>query len=285
MQKRVLIVDDEAVIVAGLAGLFELEELESAGAFDRATAEAMIEAAYYPVVIADLCLHSVEEGLALIDHIRQSSPTSRVMVLTAFASEATTADLHRRGVVAVLRKPTAGADIIAAVLALLAEMESEAAADDDRTLEELYVGARKRLFGISRRRFNLSPDAAEDVLQEAWLMFLERRGIVRTPGPWLSGTVANLARQHLDRNRRKRESPEETSGLAGMAMAQHDAEDILAVRQVLGRLDDRSRMLCQSIGLEGRSYEEVSAATGLPAGSIGPMYMRAKQKMREALSH
>jgi DNA-directed RNA polymerase specialized sigma24 family protein len=68
-------------------------------------------------------------------------------------------------------------------------------------------------------------------------------------------------------------------------MAQHDAEDVLAVRQVLGRLDDRSRMLCQSIGLEGRSYEEVSAATGLPAGSIGPMYMRAKQKMREALSH
>jgi RNA polymerase sigma factor (sigma-70 family) len=284
MDKRVLIVDDEAVIVAGLAGLFELEALECAGAFDRVTAEEMIGAAYYPVIIADLCLHSVEEGLALIDHIRQSSPTSRVVVLTAFASEATTADLLRRGVVAVLRKPTAGADIIAAVLALLAEMEREAAYDD-RTLEELYLGARKRLFGISRRRFNLSPDAAEDVLQEAWLMFLERRGIVRTPGPWLSGTVVNLARQHLDRNRRKRELPEETSGLAGMAMVQHDAEDVLAVRQVLGRLDDRSRMLCQSIGLEGRSYEEVSAATGLPAGSIGPMYMRAKQKMREALSH
>ena len=55
---------------------------------------------------------------------------------------------------------------------------------------------------------------------------------------------------------------------------------VLAVRQALARLDDRSRTLCSLIGLEQRSYEEVSMAENLPLGSIGPLYLRAKKKLR-----
>jgi DNA-directed RNA polymerase specialized sigma24 family protein len=116
-------------------------------------------------------------------------------------------------------------------------------------------------------------------------MFLEKRGIVRAPGPWLSGTVVNLARQHLDRRKRKRETCEEDSGLAEMASGSRAEVESLSIRQALGRIDERSRRLCVLIGLDGFSYGEVSAATGLPVGSIGPFYIRAKQKLREALSH
>jgi DNA-directed RNA polymerase specialized sigma24 family protein len=62
-------------------------------------------------------------------------------------------------------------------------------------------------------------------------------------------------------------------------------ESILSIQQALGRLDQRSRTLCMLIGLDGLSYTEVSAATGLAVGSIGPLYIRAKKKLREALSH
>jgi len=284
MKRRVLIVDDEEVIVAGLTMLFEQEPFESVGALDRSSAEEIVGSSFCPVVIADLCLHSVEEGLALIDHIRLSSPGSRILVLTAFATPAVEKDLRERGVELVFQKPTPGAEILEAVLGLLAGIEQEAAADD-LTLEELYLSARARLYIIPRRRFSLSHDSAEDVLQEAWLMFLERRGIVRAPGPWLSGTVVNLARQHLDRRKRKRETPEEESGLAEMAGASRGEVENLSMRQALGRVDEQSRTLCVLIGLDGLSYGEVSAATGLPIGSIGPLYIRAKQKLREALSH
>jgi DNA-directed RNA polymerase specialized sigma24 family protein len=45
-------------------------------------------------------------------------------------------------------------------------------------------------------------------------------------------------------------------------------------------LDDQSRDLCRLIAIEGYAYDEVSARMNLPLGSIGPMYLRAKSKMR-----
>ncbi|HYO79707.1 MAG TPA: sigma factor-like helix-turn-helix DNA-binding protein, partial [Thermoanaerobaculia bacterium] len=59
----------------------------------------------------------------------------------------------------------------------------------------------------------------------------------------------------------------------------------LTVHQALARLDDRSRTLCTMIGLEQRSYEEVSAATNVPLGSVGPLYLRAKARLRVAMSN
>jgi len=38
------------------------------------------------------------------------------------------------------------------------------------------------------------------------------------------------------------------------------------------------------IAIKGYAYDEVSAITGLPIGSIGPMYIRAKSKMRMAMA-
>jgi RNA polymerase sigma factor (sigma-70 family) len=285
MNKRVLIVDDEETIVAGLTMLFDLEQFESAGAFDRLAAEELLSGSYYPVVVSDLCLHSIEEGLALIDHVRQSSPGTRVVVLTAFATPAIEAELRERGVEHVLQKPATSDEILGAVLELLEEIEREAAAET-LTMEELYLTARARLYSIARRRFNLSHDGAEDVLQQAWLMFLEKRGIVRAPGPWLAGTVVNLARQHLDRYKRKRETSGDDCGYEEtMTTPSGDVEGVLAMRQALHRLDPKSRALCELIGLEGLSYAEVSEAIGMPVGSIGPLYMRAKDKLRQALSH
>jgi len=97
----------------------------------------------------------------------------------------------------------------------------------------------------------------------------------------LSGTIANLCRQEIDRRTRERARAQDLG-----EPPIHDAHDVaIAVRQGLAKLDDRSRMLCEMIGLEQRSYEEVSTAAGLPLGSIGPLYMRAKNKLRAAVEH
>jgi RNA polymerase sigma factor (sigma-70 family) len=286
MANRVLVVDDEEALVEGLTALLECEKIESQGADSRLAAEALIGQTFYQVVITDLCLHTREDGIQLVEHVREISPRSRIVVLSAYATAEIEDELLARGVSLVLQKPSFGETIIEAVQALLAEIEREADADDSLTLEQLYLSARKRLYSIPRKRFNLSHDRAEDVLQEAWLLFLQKRNLIQSAAPWLAGTVVNLSRQQLDRRSRKREVDEEASGLAELPDPRHETPDnALALRQALDRVDERTRMLCDLIGIEGLSYEEVSAATGLPLGSIGPLYMRAKKTLRNALTH
>lgn len=286
MDKRILVVDDEEAILDGITWLLEGEQLEAASACDRATAEAMLASAFFPVVVADLCLNTREEGLALIEHVLASSPRSKVIVFSAFATSDTEQQLLGRGVSLVLQKPAGGDALLEAVHALLAEIEKEAPEDQPVDLETLYLDVRRKLMDIPRRRFRLSPDRAEDVLHEAWLLFLQKRNYVRCVRPWLAGVVANLSRQHLDLVTRRRETPPEEVALDTYAAPINlDDASRLALDQALSRIDAPARLLCRLIAIEGLSYAEASEATGVPVGSIGPTLIRAKKKLRELLEH
>jgi RNA polymerase sigma factor (sigma-70 family) len=285
MEKRVLVVDDEAMIVDGLLSLLELENIEAAGAWDCDGAVAMISELFYPVILADLRLHTEAEGLRLLAAIRERTPESRVVVLTGYATPQVEEDLLASGVALVLRKPSTGDVIIDAINALLEEIEREAGIGEI-DVEQLYLTLRHRLYAIPQKRFGLSPQVAEDVVHDAWLLFLRKRGLIRDVGPWLAGTVANLSRQQIDRRVRKREAPDGEDLVA--AMPDHrggSITDAIAIREALHRTDDRARTLCSLIAMEGFSYEEVSAATGIPLGSVGPLYIRAKKKIREILAN
>ncbi|HEX9083335.1 MAG TPA: sigma factor-like helix-turn-helix DNA-binding protein, partial [Gemmatimonadaceae bacterium] len=58
----------------------------------------------------------------------------------------------------------------------------------------------------------------------------------------------------------------------------------IAVRTALASLDQRSRTLCELIGLEQLTYGEVAERLSLPIGSIGPLYLRAKERLKRALA-
>jgi RNA polymerase sigma factor (sigma-70 family) len=286
METRVLVVDDEAAITEGLMALLECERFDVAAASDRTSAMALLADGDFPVVLADLCLHTQEEGLALIDHILESRPRSRVIVISGYLTPELEQSLLERGVSLVLRKPFEGNVIVQAIQALLAEIESEAPEGEPVDLETLYLSVRRRLYDIPRRRFNLSHERAEDVLQEAWLLFLQKRNYVHAVRPWLTGVVANLSRQQIDRVTRRRETAPEGLALDSVTDPRNtDHWSRLALEQALSRIDARGRDLCRLIGIEGLSYVEVSEATGLPVGSIGPTYLRARRKLREMLSH
>ena len=276
---KILVVDDEPAVVAGIQAVLELHSIESEGAWDCDSAEALIASEFFPVILADLRMRSEDDGFRLLDAVRRISPRSRVATMTAYADEATVARLRERGAALVLRKPLLEDELMAALQEMLAIVEeAEAAHADDDTL---YAATVKTLHAISRGRFGFPAEDAEELVQETWLLYLEKRGSVRTPRTWLSGTIANLCRQEIDRRTRTRarsgEMPEPTVTPAD--------DSVLAVHQALARLDDRSRTLCTLIGLEQRSYEEVSAAANLPIGSVGPLYQRAKEKLRQAMSN
>lgn len=281
MARRVLVVDDEEAIVAGLMCLLETEEIESAGAHDRLSAESLMKGTFYPVIVADLRLHTEAEGLELLDGIRRISPKSRVLTLTGYSTPELEEEVLRRGSAIVIHKPAEGTQILAAIGDLLAEVEKLAASQDTLDLEQLHLGMRRLLHSIPRKRYGLTADEAEEVVQQAWLLFLEKRDLIRMARPWMIGTVSNLCKRQIDTSRRRRETFVLGEDLAQFPdLRVEPADGDIALRQALGVLDPQSRALCILIGIEGYAYDEVSAKMGLPLGSIGPMYIRAKSKMR-----
>lgn len=289
--KQVLIVDDEMAITDGLTALFDLEQISASGAYDREQADRLIEQTYYPVVIADLRLRTEEEGLQLIEDIRRMSPSSRIASLTAFATPEVEEDLLGRGVSIVLRKPMEFDEIIKIVEEMLAAIEAEAEAQQARTeepldLEALYRDVHKVLHAIPQRRYGLTPEETDELVQEAWCLFLEKQTGVHNARPWLAGTVSNLCKQFIQRKTRMRPVADESlEAFAPMWESEDrmDRLDALALEQGLSRLDSRDRQLCTLIGIEGWSYEEVSDELGMPIGSVGPLFIRAKNKLRKSM--
>ncbi|HYK05130.1 MAG TPA: sigma-70 family RNA polymerase sigma factor [Thermoanaerobaculia bacterium] len=278
---RILVVDDEPVIVEAIQGLLELNDFSSEAACDVDRAEELISTEFFPVILADLRLRSEEEGFRLLEAVRRLSPSSRVATMTGYADAATEARLRELGSHLVLRKPLGEDELMRALrdmLGAIAAAEAAHAGDD----EELYASTQATLYAIARGRFGFPLEDAEELVQETWVLYLDKRRDIRTPRTWLSGTIANLCRQEIER-RMKDRARTATSPVPHERPALRTDDSVLAVRQALAKLDDRSRMLCNLIGLEQHSYDEVSAAANIPLGSVGPLYMRAKERLRKAL--
>lgn len=119
MEKRVLVVDDEPAIVEGITAMLELEGIDATGASTCDAAVAMLTSLFYPVILTDLRLHTEEEGLRLLDAIRERSPRSRVVILTAYITPELEHELLSRGVSMVLRKPAPSSVIVGAITSIL----------------------------------------------------------------------------------------------------------------------------------------------------------------------
>jgi len=95
--------------------------------------------------------------------------------------------------------------------------------------------------------------------------------------------VSKLCLQLLDKLRRRQTENDGELLESVMDPRNADRDTKMIVRQAMSRLDARSRELCTQIAIEGHSYADVSASLSLPIGSVGPLYIRAKNKLRKAL--
>jgi RNA polymerase sigma factor (sigma-70 family) len=208
-----------------------------------------------------------------------------VISLTGFSTPELEDELRLRGSTAMITKPASSAEMIEAIHALLHEVERLAAATDATDLNVLYSSARKVLFAIAIRKYHLNTEEAEDAVQETWLLFLERQGLVQNAPAWLAGTISNLCRRQVHRSVRSRATFVGLEALENIADPTVTAPDrTFAMDEAMSELDPASRNVCKLIAVEGRAYAEVSQLTGLPLGSVGPMYLRAKKKMRNVVT-
>ncbi|MFP2928847.1 response regulator [Pyxidicoccus sp. 3LG] len=107
MGQNLLIVDDESSLCWVLGQFFASAgyRVDSAQALDEAL--GLMTTGTYDLVISDLRLSGTqsEEGLLLADFVRRFTPETRVVLLTAFATQEITERAKELGVDLVLPKP------------------------------------------------------------------------------------------------------------------------------------------------------------------------------------
>jgi RNA polymerase sigma-70 factor (ECF subfamily) len=73
---------------------------------------------------------------------------------------------------------------------------------------------------------------------------------------------------------------------AEMALVSAEAEQRVSdreqVERLLAELDGAEAKVVRMYHLEGKSYQEISSAVGLPENTVGPTLSRARRKMRRA---
>ena len=141
------------------------------------------------------------------------------------------------------------------------------------------------------------PATAEDVVQTAWLRLVEHTSDISDPQAvlqWLLMTTKREAWRSVRRDRRTVphepwEEPSPADGAAPVpvldpAVATEDAEVASAVWRHVESLPGRCQQLLRLVAfVERPDYSVVSAALGIPVGSIGPTRGRCLAKLRLAL--
>jgi RNA polymerase sigma factor (sigma-70 family) len=142
------------------------------------------------------------------------------------------------------------------------------------------------------RAHGCAPHAAEDVVQEVWLRLVDHADDIREPLAVLGWLIVAVKREAWRHGRVSRRDSYDESGTVDPGETTEDPETlaILTERQrtlwaAVGGLPDRCRVLLRLVAFVDRpDYDQVSAALGMPRGSIGPTRGRCLDKLRRTLA-
>lgn len=174
------------------------------------------------------------------------------------------------------RKPRAWEDFVDRFLGLVVHVIHHSAqsrsirlseADRDDLCAEVFLGLVKDDFAVLRH-FRGQCSLA------TYLTVIARRIVVRellrrNKGP---ATLSASAMGRAEGGNGRESSPERR------------IEDREEVERLLVRLDEPDATVVRMYHLEGRSYQEIAAAVGLSANSIGPILSRARGRLRRISS-
>jgi len=118
---RILIVDDEELIVMAMRKYFQGLGYEVDAAYELEEAQALLANYKYDLVIADLRLTGIGgvEGLQIVADVHQRCPNTRVMLLSAFGTPEIERESFNRGADVFLQKPKAMMEIATVARTLL----------------------------------------------------------------------------------------------------------------------------------------------------------------------
>jgi two-component system response regulator PilR (NtrC family) len=111
---RILVADDEASIREGLVDVLTDEGYDATGVADGAEAIAAITQSSYDVVVTDLRMPGID-GLEVLRRVRELSPQTLVLLITAYASVETAVEALRNGAHDYILKPLIVEDVLSKI--------------------------------------------------------------------------------------------------------------------------------------------------------------------------
>ena len=119
--ERILIVDDEELIVVAMRRYFEGLGYTIDSAHELEEAQALLAKRRYDLVICDLRLTGLGgvEGLQIVSDIHQRSADTRVILLSAYGTPEIERESYNRGADAFLHKPKSMMEIANVAVNLL----------------------------------------------------------------------------------------------------------------------------------------------------------------------
>jgi len=165
-----------------------------------------------------------------------------------------------------------------------------AAALGDQSAWAQIVDQHSALVWATARAHRLSLDDAADVAQTTWLRLVEHLDRIQQPerlGAWLATTARRESLRVIRRGGRERPTDEpdlfEAPADDSLDRVLLDPERDGALWRAFAKLSDRCKALLRLLVYgDEPSYEEVSAALGMPIGAIGPTRMRCLDRLRRS---
>jgi RNA polymerase sigma factor (sigma-70 family) len=156
---------------------------------------------------------------------------------------------------------------------------------DQDAWKQLITRYQRLIFAIASRICRNS-DAAGDVLQQVCLELYQRLDEVRNIASlraWISTVARRKAYEYL-RNLAPVE-PLLDRDWAEEGDTFWDIDCRYSLERAMAALPERERRLIEMLYMSNveRSYEQVAAELGVPAGSIGPTRIRSLKKLRQLL--
>ncbi|HSV67898.1 MAG TPA: sigma-70 family RNA polymerase sigma factor [Mycobacteriales bacterium] len=174
----------------------------------------------------------------------------------------------------------------------LAGLLDAARAGERSSLEQIVVQLSPLLWQVARAQ-GLSHESAEDVVQTTWLSLLKHLADIRTPAA-LTAWLVTVTKRESWRVVRASRGERAMDDWSAAAVPDPDpplderlmADDMRrALWAAVRQLPQRCQQLLRIVAFTHRpDYAEVSAALGMPQGSIGPTRGRCLAKLRQLLT-
>ena len=130
MTGRVLIVDDEKLMVKTLGDIVRLHGWEADGAYSGESAVEAVRSKEYAVVLMDIRMTGIN-GVEAFKAMKEIRPGIRVVLMTAYTATEILAEAEREGALRILSKPVALAGLMEVLEQATAQLRSVLVVDDD----------------------------------------------------------------------------------------------------------------------------------------------------------
>jgi RNA polymerase sigma-70 factor (ECF subfamily) len=144
---------------------------------------------------------------------------------------------------------------------------------------------------VTRR---VGPHEAEDLAAETFCTAFRRRAdyvpVQSSALPWLYGIATNLLRGHSRAEGRRIHALHRMAAASCQTVLDNDSaraaearDHLQEVASAFANLPAEARDVLVLVGVEGLSYEEASAALGVPVGTVRSRLSRARQQLRSSM--